>query len=184
MWRTVASPCRELFLPESKPFEFLDMTKNSLFLDAWPLKLGLTGCPEMSVTNYQSVLLTCQRSKEYIYTMVEAWSHRSIQSMPFQQNSLRSFLISSQLHLDYPSGLLALSFSTNIQYPFLISAMPATFPLILFYLVWFPNNIWWEVQFLKLFRMLFSPVSFYFFPRYPNIFLNTLFFHVFRLFFP
>jgi hypothetical protein len=41
----------------------------------WPLKKGPTGCPKMSVANYQSTLCNAQESKVIIYIAAEAWNH-------------------------------------------------------------------------------------------------------------
>ena len=39
------------------------------------MKMGPKGCPEMSVTNYQSTLGDFQKREDPIYTAVEARNH-------------------------------------------------------------------------------------------------------------
>ena len=63
--------------------------KTEPFLGSWPLKMGLVGSPETSVTNYSYSLCNiwiAQKSTFLIYITAEAWNHTKTES---NENSSR-----------------------------------------------------------------------------------------------
>jgi hypothetical protein len=48
------------------------------------LKMGLAGCPETSVANYQPTCITSQKNEDLYYTAVEAYNLSSISAFACQ----------------------------------------------------------------------------------------------------
>jgi hypothetical protein len=54
---------------------------RTTFLDSWSLKIGLIGCPEMSIKITTICCVITQKSTVLIYFMVEAWNHAWVHHM-------------------------------------------------------------------------------------------------------
>jgi hypothetical protein len=94
-----------------------------------------------------------------IFTRSRHWSlswARCIQSTTSYPIPLRSNLIlSSYLRPRLPSGLFPSGVATKILHAFLVSPMRVTSTVHLYH----PNNIWWNVQVMKLLILQSSPFS-------------------------